>query len=255
LTRWPSGGPSRAACEVARQQGDRAASARLAARLADALLAEGALDDAARIVAESLADARSSGLSEPPAELLLRQAILERRRGYTVASAATLGALLAPPEAMPHVVLQARIEMAGLLEDGGDLERAETAYREALTLARERSDHASEARALIGAFGIAARTGRAAEAEAPLAEARAIAERLGDGRLVVAARAAQALAAINSPGRSSTTSALNFNPPGKSSTTSALNFNSPGRSSTTSALNFNSPGRSSTTLPDAGLTA
>ncbi|WP_437573493.1 pentapeptide repeat-containing protein [Sorangium sp. So ce887] len=136
------------------------------------------------------------GAAEPPAELLLRQATVERRRGHVVAAAATLGALLARPGAAPQARLRAQLEMAGLLEDGGDLARAESSYREALALARQVVDPEPEARALIGAFRIAARTGRAAEAEAPLAEARAIAERLGDRALEASAVAAQALAAI-----------------------------------------------------------
>ncbi|WP_437720501.1 pentapeptide repeat-containing protein [Sorangium sp. So ce861] len=135
------------------------------------------------------------GAAEPAAELLLRQAAAERRRGHAVAAAATLGALLARPGAAPVLRLRAQLEMAGLLEDGGDLAAAEASYREALALARQVEDREAEARALIGAFGIAARTGRAAEAEAPLAEARAIAERLGDRALEASAVAAQALAA------------------------------------------------------------
>ncbi|WP_049949671.1 pentapeptide repeat-containing protein [Sorangium cellulosum] len=139
--------------------------------------------------------AAPQGAAEPAAELLLRQATAERRRGHAVAAAATLGALLARPGAAPALRLRAQLEMAGLLEDGGDLAAAEASYREALALARQVEDREAEARALIGAFGIAARTGRAAEAEAPLAEARAIAERLGDRALEASAVAAQALAA------------------------------------------------------------
>ncbi|WP_437629950.1 pentapeptide repeat-containing protein [Sorangium sp. So ce854] len=142
-------------------------------------------------------DAASGGAAaEPPEELLLRQAVAERRRGHAVAAAATLGALLARPDAEPAVRVRAELEMAGLLEDGGDLARAEASYREALALARQIVDPEPEARAIIGAFAIAARTGRAAEAEGPLAEARAIAERLGDRALEASAVAAQALAAI-----------------------------------------------------------
>ncbi|WP_437751902.1 pentapeptide repeat-containing protein [Sorangium sp. So ce1389] len=193
------GDAARDVLEAARARGDRAASASSpsgAAALVDALLAEGALDDAARVVAEALDSARGGGAAEPPAELLLRQATVERRRGHAVAAAATLGALLVRPSAAPAVRLRAELEIAGLLEDGGDLARAEASYREALALARQVGDAEPEARALIGAFRIAARTGRAAEAEGPLAEARAIAERLGDRALEASAVAAQALAAI-----------------------------------------------------------
>ncbi|MGK3992753.1 pentapeptide repeat-containing protein [Sorangium sp. So ce1024] len=158
--------------------------------------------EAPRAVAEAPDAARGGGAAEPsaepppPAEVLLRQASAERRRGHAVAAAATLGALLARPDAAPAVRVRAQLEMAGLLEDGGDLARAEASYREALALARQIVDPEPEARALIGAFGIAARTGRAAEAEAPLAEARVIAVRLGDRALEASAVAAQALAAI-----------------------------------------------------------
>ncbi|WP_437284240.1 pentapeptide repeat-containing protein [Sorangium sp. So ce406] len=166
-----------------------------AIRAAELRLVEEPAPDALRAVAEPL-DPAHGGAAEPPADQLLRQAVTERRRGHAVAAAATLGALLARPAAPPAVRVRAELEMAGLLEDGGDLARAEASYREALALARQIVDPEPEARAIIGAFAIAARTGRAAEAEGPLAEARAIAERLGDRALEASAAAAQALAAI-----------------------------------------------------------
>ncbi len=175
---------------AARAQGDHAATARFAARLADALIADGALDEAAQILAEVLAD------NPTAAELRLRQATIERRQGHDVAAAATLGALLGQQGLAPISRVRAQLAMAGLLQDGGDLERAEATYREALASARALADLESEARALIGAYGIAARTGRAAEAAGPLAEARSIAERLGDPGLQSAAAAAEALAAL-----------------------------------------------------------
>ena len=179
---------------TARTQNDQAASASIAARLADALLAEGALDEAARTILEGLAIAQSS--AAPPAELLLRQAAIDRRRGHTASAAAVLGTLLAQSDVAPHVRQQAQLALAGVLEDSGDLERAEATYREVLAAARASADLEGEARALIGAFGIAARTGRAVEAVEPLAKARSIAERLGDRGLESAAAAAQASAAL-----------------------------------------------------------
>jgi Tol biopolymer transport system component/tRNA A-37 threonylcarbamoyl transferase component Bud32/tetratricopeptide (TPR) repeat protein len=186
--------PLRDLLQAARSQGDLTGAARLAARLTDALLARGAVDEAARTVAEALAEAQKS--PEPPLELLLRQAAVERRRGHPFAAAATLGSLLTQTGATPNLRLQALLMLAGVLEDGGDLARAEESYRRAIDLAREQADHEAETRALVGAHGIAARTGRAAEAEAPLEEARSMAVRLGDRELVGAAATAQALAAI-----------------------------------------------------------
>ena len=182
--------------QAARAQSDPAGAARLAVRLADTLIAESLLDEASTIVAQALLEGRRGGAAGPVAELLLRQATLERRQGHTVAAAATLGTLLGQSDLGAHSRLNAQLAMAGLLEDGGDLERAEPVYREVLAAARASGDLETEARALIGAFGIAARTGRAAEAEGPLALARAKAERLGDRALQSAAATAQSLAAI-----------------------------------------------------------
>ena len=182
--------------QAAQAQGDHASAARLAVRLADALIADGTLDDATAIIARALVDGRREVAPSLVAELLLRQATLERRQGHTVAAAATLGTLLGQQDLAPHSRSNAQLAMAGLLEDGGDFERAELAYREVLAAARASGDLETEARAIIGASGIAARTGRAAETEGPLAKARSIAERLGDRALQSAAATAQSLAAI-----------------------------------------------------------
>jgi tetratricopeptide (TPR) repeat protein len=81
------------------------------------------------------------------------------------------------------------------LEDAGNLAEAEAAYRRALQSARAGGDAETVARALIGAYGIVARTGRAAEAEAPLQEAQHLAQRIGDRALEAAALSALSFAA------------------------------------------------------------
>lgn len=177
---------------AAREQGDHASATRLASRLVDALLAENSVDEAARVVDDVLAVVGDGALT---ADLLLRRAAIERRLGHAFTAAATLGALQARPDTPPPTRLRAHLAMASLYEEAGDLVSAESTYRKALDLARSLAEPEAQARALVGAFGIAARTDRSAEAEAPLAEARAIAQRLGDLELESTAVAAQALAA------------------------------------------------------------
>lgn len=188
----------RAKWEGARAQGDVEISAYLGRKFVEALLEHQANDEASRIISDVLNDVKTRSKPDTIAEIQLLSARAQRARNDDMAAAATLGALLGRNDLGAYVRIRAQLELARLFEDGGHLDSAERAYQEALILARSISDAETEARALIGAYGIAARTGRTTEAEKPLEQAAGIARRLGNNELLASALAAQALLALGS---------------------------------------------------------
>lgn len=179
-----------------KSQGALEITAYAAKRFVEALLAENLLDEASRTIEEAITDAEKGAPNTVLGELVRLSARVQRARGDDMSAAATLGALVGRKEMGDYTRLLAQLDLAKLLEDSGRLDSAERVYRDALALARGLSDIETEAQALIGAYGIAARTGRSQDAEKPLADAAEMARRVGNKSLVAAALAAQSLLAL-----------------------------------------------------------
>lgn len=185
----------------ARAQHDFDMATRNALRAVDQLLRYDAIDAAAQIMDEVLADEHTPKTGVTAFEIALRRAEVDGRQQRTLSAAAELGGLLARKDLPADVRGRAALRMGRLLEDGGDISRAEGFYRDAMATAEASRDFELLARAQVGAYGIAARTGRGAIAVEPLQEAEAYARRIGDRTLEAAAIAALAFISINADDR------------------------------------------------------
>jgi hypothetical protein len=171
---------------AAKQQGDAANAGRLAVRLADALIADGDIGPARAILEEAI---QGGGPALP--ELLLRRAKIERIRGETVAATLTLAEVIRSPEA--RLRAEAQVDLGDLLAASGSTERAEHAYRDALSEASTAGYRRGEGRALLRLGAQAARAGRdRAEVLPNIEKAEAIAAEIGDDELRDEARRARA---------------------------------------------------------------
>lgn len=172
-------GPLRALYEAARQQGDARNAARLAVRLADALIGDGNTDAARALLDEALG--KSDAETAP--ELLLRRARVERIRGEMAAATLTLTEVVRC--GVGRLRAEGYVEIGEMLASTGSTARAEQAYRDALHEATAAGDRRSEGRALLRLGVLTARGGRGRAAAMDLIErARVIASETGDGELL-----------------------------------------------------------------------